>query len=168
MKIKPKSDVLFDEVSMGEVMLRLDPGDLRIRTTRNFSVWEGGGEYNVARGLSKCFGLKTSVITALADNQVGHLINDLILMGGVDTSHIHWAKGDSIGRSVRNGLNFTERGFGVRGAVGVSDRGNTAASQMVSSQFDWEEIFGKQGARWNLCWIVIYNSRTDGSSHVIG
>lgn len=148
MKIRPKNEVEFDEISLGEVMLRLDPGDLRIRTTRSFSVWEGGGEYNVARGLAKCFGLKTSVITGLAENEVGKLISDLILMGGVSTSHIKWMKGDSIGRSVRNGLNFTERGFGVRGALGVSDRGNTASSQLKSSDFDWDQIFGVQGARW--------------------
>ena len=148
MKIRAKNEVEFDEISLGEVMLRLDPGDLRIRTTRNFSVWEGGGEYNVARGLAKCFGLKTSVITGLAENEVGKLINDLILMGGVGTSHIKWMKGDSIGRSVRNGLNFTERGFGVRGALGVSDRGNTASSQLKVSDFDWDQIFGAQGARW--------------------
>ena len=148
MKIRPKNEVKFDALSLGEVMLRLDPGDLRIRTTRNFTVWEGGGEYNVARGLAKCFGLKTSIITGLADNEVGKLINDLILMGGVDTSLIKWIKGDSIGRSVRNGLNFTERGFGVRGALGVSDRGNTASSQLKTSDFDWDHIFGTQGARW--------------------
>jgi 2-dehydro-3-deoxygluconokinase len=147
-KIRPKNEVKFDALSLGEVMLRLDPGDLRIRTTRNFTVWEGGGEYNVARGLAKCFGLKTSIITGLADNEVGKLINDLILMGGVDTSLIKWIKGDSIGRSVRNGLNFTERGFGVRGALGVSDRGNTASSQLKTSDFDWDHIFGTQGARW--------------------
>jgi 2-dehydro-3-deoxygluconokinase len=147
-KIRGKNDVEFDQISLGEVMLRLDPGDMRIRTARNFSVWEGGGEYNVARGLAKCFGLKTSVITGLADNEVGKLINDLILMGGVGTSHIKWIKGDSIGRTVRNALNFTERGFGVRGALGVSDRGNTASSQLKSSDFDWDHIFGAQGARW--------------------
>jgi 2-dehydro-3-deoxygluconokinase len=147
-KIRPRNEVQFDAVSLGEVMLRLDPGDLRIRTTRNFTVWEGGGEYNVARGLAKCFGLKTSIITGLAENEVGKLINDLILMGGVDTSLIKWIKGDSIGRSVRNGLNFTERGFGVRGALGVSDRGNTASSQLKTSDFDWDHIFGTQGARW--------------------
>ncbi len=148
MKIRPKNDVEFDALSLGEVMLRLDPGDMRIRTARSFDVWEGGGEYNVARGLAKCFGLKTSVITGLADNEVGKLISDLILMGGVGTSHIKWIKGDSIGRTVRNALNFTERGFGVRGALGVSDRGNTASSQLKSSDFDWDHIFGAQGARW--------------------
>jgi len=138
----------FDEISLGEVMLRLDPGERRIRTTRSFDVWEGGGEYNVARGLHKCFGLKTAVITAFADNEVGHLLLDLIAQGGVHKDFIKLQKFDGVGRQTRNGLNFTERGYGVRGAVGVSDRGHTAVSQLAPEDFDWDEIFGKRGARW--------------------
>lgn len=129
-------------------MLRLDPGDMRVRTTRTFRVWEGGGEYNVARGLRKCFGLSTAVVTALAENEVGRLIEDFILQGGVDVSHIRWVPFDGVGRNVRNGLNFTERGFGARGALGVSDRGNSAASQMKKGDVDWDTIFGKEGVRW--------------------
>jgi 2-dehydro-3-deoxygluconokinase len=129
-------------------MLRLDPGEGRVRTARQFTVWEGGGEYNVARGLRRCFGLRTGVVTAFADNEVGRLLEDFILQGGVDTSWIQWAPYDGIGRTVRNGLNFTERGFGIRGAVGVPDRGLTAASQMKAGDIDWEELFGKQGVRW--------------------
>ena len=132
---------LWDLVALGEVMLRLDPGDERITTTRSFRVWEGGGEYNVARGLRRCFGLRTAVVTALADNPVGRLIEDLILQGGVDTRFIRWEPYDGVGRSVRNGLNFTERGFGVRGAVGCSDRGHTAASQLKPGDVDWDAIF---------------------------
>lgn len=119
----------FDLISLGEVMLRLDPGDGRISTTRTFQAWEGGGEYNVARGLRRCFGMKTAVVTALADNPVGRLIEDLMLQGGVDLRYLQWAKFDGVGREVRNGLNFTEKGFGIRGAVGCSDRGHTAVSQ---------------------------------------
>jgi len=137
----------YDAVSLGEVMLRLDPGDRRIRTTRTFDAWEGGGEYNVARGLRRAFGLRTAVVTALADNEVGRLVEDFILQGGVDTSHIQWVPYDGIGRSVRNGLNFTERGFGVRGAIGVSDRGNTAVSQMRPGEFDWDGLCAS-GVRW--------------------
>jgi 2-dehydro-3-deoxygluconokinase len=129
-------------------MLRLDPGDGRVRTARNFDVWEGGGEYNVARGLRRCFGLRTGVITAFADNEVGRLIEDFILQGGVDASMIKWEDFDGLGRDVRNGLNFTERGFGIRGAVGVPDRGLTAASKMKPTDFDWEHIFGNEGVRW--------------------
>ncbi len=138
----------WDVVALGEVMLRLDPGDGRIATARTFRAWEGGGEYNVARGLRKCFGLRTSVVTALADNPVGRLIEDLIHQGGVDTSHVSWVPYDGIGRAVRNGLNFTERGFGVRGALGCSDRGWTAASQLRPGQIDWAEIFEREGTRW--------------------
>ena len=146
--IKPKSECRWDQVSLGEIMLRLDPGDGRIATTRCFQVWEGGGEYNVARGLKRCFGLETSVVTALADNPLGRLIQDLIFQGGVDQSHLRWVKYDGVGRTVRNGLNFTERGFGVRAALGCSDRGHSAASQLKPGDIDWEQIFGKEGARW--------------------
>jgi len=129
-------------------MLRLDPGDGRIATTRSFQVWEGGGEYNVARGLKRCFGLDTAVVTALADNPVGQLVQDLIYQGGVDQTFLKWVRFDGVGRDVRNGLNFTERGFGIRAALGCSDRGHTAISQMKPGDIDWEEIFGRHGARW--------------------
>lgn len=134
-------------MALGEVMLRLDPGDGRIHTTRTFQAWEGGGEYNVARGLRRCFGLPTLVVTALADNPVGRLVEDLMLQGGVE-QRVRWVKYDGVGRSVRNGLNFTERGFGVRAALGCSDRGHTAVSQLRPGEIDWDEIFGTPGARW--------------------
>ena len=146
--LRNANDCRYDLVSLGEVMLRLDPGEGRVRTARQFSAWEGGGEYNVARGLRKCFGLTTAVVTAFADNEVGHLIEDFIMQGGVDTRFIQWKPYDGIGRTVRNGLSFTERGFGIRGAVGVPDRGMTAASQIQAGDIPWDEIFGKLGARW--------------------
>ena len=146
--LRPRPDSRWDLVALGEVMLRLDPGDERIHTARQFRAWEGGGEYNVARGLSRCFGAETTIVTAFADNPVGRLIEDLVRQGGVDRSHIRWVPYDGIGRTVRNGLNFTERGFGVRGAIGSSDRANTAASQMTAFDVDWEAIFGREGARW--------------------
>ncbi len=146
--IKPKDRCQWDLVSLGEVMLRLDPGDGRVATTRTFQAWEGGGEYNVARGLRRCFGLDTAVVTAFADNPVGRLIQDLIYQGGVDQRYVRWMKYDGVGRTVRNGLNFTERGFGVRAAVGCSDRGHTAASQLKPGDIDWEKLFGQEGVRW--------------------
>ena len=146
--LRPASECRYDAVSLGEVMLRLDPGEGRIRTARTFNVYEGGGEYNVARGLRRAFGLRTAVVTALADNEVGRLLEDLILTGGVDTSLIRWVPYDGIGRTTRVGLNFTERGFGVRGAVGVSDRGNSAASQLRPDDVDWDYLFGSLGVRW--------------------
>lgn len=148
LNLRPASACRYDAVSLGEVMLRLDPGEGRIRTARQFRAWEGGGEYNVARGLRRAFGLRAAVVTALADNEVGRLVEDLVLQGGVDTSFVRWVPYDGVGREVRNGLNFTERGFGVRGAVGVSDRGHTAASQIAPGDVDWEHLFGELGVRW--------------------
>lgn len=148
LNVKPKESCKYDCISLGEVMLRLDPGEGRIKTARQFRAWEGGGEYNVSRGLRKCFGMNVAVVTAFADNEVGRLIEDFIMQGGVDVSLIKWVPYDGIGRSVRNGLNFTERGYGIRGAVGVSDRANTAASQLKKGDIDWEYIFGKLGSRW--------------------
>jgi 2-dehydro-3-deoxygluconokinase len=151
LKLKEKDQCKWDLVALGEVMLRLDPGDGRIHTAREFKVWEGGGEYNVARGLKRCFGMETAVVTAFADNPIGRLAQDLIYQGGVDQSHVKWVKYDGVGRTVRNGLNFTERGFGVRAALGCSDRGNTAASQLKPGDIDWEKIFKSEGARWFHC-----------------
>ncbi len=148
LEIRPAEECRYDLVALGEIMLRLDPGEGRIRTARSFQVWEGGGEYNVARGLRRCFGLRTAVVTAFADNEVGRLLEDFVLQGGVDASLVRWVPGGGSGRSVRNGLNFTERGFGVRGALGVSDRGNTAASQLRRGDVDWEHLFGTLGVRW--------------------
>ncbi|MBO5791947.1 MAG: sugar kinase [Lentisphaeria bacterium] len=144
---KSAEECRYDIISLGEIMLRLDPGDDRIHTTRTFRAWEGGGEYNVARGLRRCFGLRAGVVTAFADNPVGRLIEDFILQGGVDTSLIRWVPFDGIGKAARNGLNFTERGFGLRGAKGCSDRGHTAVSQLKEGDIDWEYIFGKLGVR---------------------
>ena len=146
--IRGANDCRYDLVALGEVMLRLDPGEERVRTAREFRVWEGGGEYNVARGLRRCFGMRTAIVTALADNDIGRLLEDFMLQGGVDTSLVRWVPYDGIGRTVRNGLNFTERGFGIRGARGVSDRGNTAASQLAAGQVDWDHLFGELGVRW--------------------
>ncbi|HXG65864.1 MAG TPA: sugar kinase [Blastocatellia bacterium] len=148
LQIKAKDECRWDLVALGEVMLRLDPGDGRIATTRTFQVWEGGGEYNVARGLKRCFGLQTAIVTALADNPVGRLVQDLIYQGGVDQSHLRWVAYDGVGRAVRNGLNFTERGFGLRAALGCSDRGHTAVSQLKPGDIDWDEIFAREGAHW--------------------
>jgi len=148
LNLRPAEECRYDILSLGEVMIRLDPGEGRIRTARWFRAWEGGGEYNVARGMRRCFGQRAAVVTALAKNEVGYLVEDFIMQGGVDTSLIQWVPYDGIGRSVRNGVNFTERGFGVRGAVGCSDRGNTATAQLKPGDIDWDHIFGELGVRW--------------------
>ena len=149
--IKAAKDCRFDALALGEVMLRLDPGEGRLRTARSFRAWEGGGEYNVVRGLKKCFGLRSAVATALVDNEVGHLVEDLMMQGGVDLSELKWLPFDGVGRAARVGLNFTERGFGIRAALGISDRGHTAASLMKAGDIDWERLFGREGVRWFHC-----------------
>ncbi len=166
LKVKDSASCKYDIVSLGEIMLRLDPGDTRIRTARQFTAWEGGGEYNVARGLRRCFGMRAAVVTALAKNDIGYLIEDFILQGGVDTSYIKWMEFDGIGRSCRNGLNFTERGFGVRGALGVSDRANTAISQLKPDMIDWERLFGEDGVRW-MHTGGIYAALSENSAEVV-
>ncbi len=148
LNLRPADQCRYDLLSLGEIMLRLDPGEGRVRAARSFRVWEGGGEYNVARGLRRCFGMRTAIVTAFADNDVGRLLEDLILQGGVDTSLVKWLPYDGIGRTVRNGLTFTERGFGVRGAIGIPDRGHSAASQLQPDDVDWDYLFGTLGARW--------------------
>jgi len=148
LKIKSADACKYDILSLGEVMLRLDPGFERIHTTRQFKAWEGGGEYNVARGLRRCFKKRAAVVTAFADNPVGSLMEDLILQGGVSMEYVRWVPYDGIGRNVRNGMNFTEKGFGIRAALGCSDRGHTAASQLKKGDIDWEKFFGKDGVRW--------------------
>jgi 2-dehydro-3-deoxygluconokinase len=166
LSIRPADSCRYDAVALGEVMLRLDPGEGRIRTTRSFQVWEGGGEYNVARGLRRAFGYRTGVVTALADNEIGRLVEDFILTGGVDASLIRWVPYDGVGRGVRNGLNFTERGFGVRGAVGVSDRGHTAASQLRADDVDFDHLFGELGVRW-LHTGGIYAALSESSAQTV-
>ena len=166
LNIKPATQCRYDLVSLGEVMLRLDPGAGRIRTSRQFQAWEGGGEYNVARGLRRCFGLNTAIVSALVDNEIGRLLEDFILQGGVDSSLIRWIEADGIGRKARNGLNFTERGFGIRGAVGNADRGNTACSQMKPGDIDWERLFSEDGVRW-FHTGGIYAALSDSTAEVI-
>lgn len=146
--VKARTECKYDIVSLGEIMIRLDPGEERIHTTRHFRAWEGGGEYNVARGLKRCFGKRAAVVTAIVDNPVGRLLEDLIYQGGVNMEYVKWVPYDGIGRKVRVGLNFTERGFGVRAAVGCSDRANSAASQLKKGDIDWEKIFGRDGSCW--------------------
>lgn len=138
----------YDAVALGEVMLRLDPGEGRIRTASTFTAWEGGGEYNVVRGLSTVFGMETSLLSSIVDNDIGELILSRIRSSGVGTSHIHHAPFDGIGRRARNALNFTERGFGMRGARGVSDRAHSPASQLTPDDFDLARLFEEEGTRW--------------------
>jgi len=145
--IRAAEDCRWDLLALGEVMLRFDPGERRIVGARSFDVWEGGGEYNVARGLRRCFGMRTAVATALVDNPVGRLVEDLMLQGGVNLEHVLWRAFDGVGREARNGVYFLERGFGVRGGLGMMDRGHTAIAQVKPGDFNWDGIFSR-GVRW--------------------
>jgi 2-dehydro-3-deoxygluconokinase len=145
---RPAAECRWDLAALGEVMLRLAPGEARIATARSFRVWEGGGEYNVARGLRRCFGLRTALVTALVDNPVARLVEELILQGGVGVSHVRWVADGGIGRAARNGLTFVERGFRVRGSLGCSDRGRAAVRQLRAGDIDWEQVFVREGVRW--------------------
>lgn len=144
LKIKEEKNCRWDLISLGEVLLRFDSGDERIHTTQNFRVFDGGGEYNVARNLSKTFRRRTAIGTALADNALGRLAENLILQGGVDASEVLWREGGD----ARNGLYFIERGFGLRSPASCFDRANTAVSQLKADDFDWHKIFAESGARW--------------------
>ncbi len=148
LNIKQKTDCLWDFVSLGEVLLRFDPIDERIHNARNFRVFDGGAEYNVARNLGKVFKQNTAIITALADNALGRLAEDFILQGGVDASEILWRTHDGKGENIRNGLYFIERGFGLRPAASCFDRANTAVSRLKAGDVDWRKIFVEKGARW--------------------
>ena len=99
LNIKAKDACKWDLVSLGEVMLRFDPGEKRIWSARVFEVYEGGGEYNVARGLKRCFGLDTAHVTALVDNPVGRLVQDLMYQAGIDQSLLRWVPDDGVGRA---------------------------------------------------------------------
>lgn len=148
MQLRPVDRCRYDIVSLGEVMVRFDPGEERIAQTRSFRVWEGGGEYNVARGLRRVFGKRAAIITALVDNPIGRLAEDLMLQGGVDVSHVVWRAYDGVGQSARNGLYFMERGFGLRNGLAAMDRGHTAVAQLQPGDVDWETLFGRDGVRW--------------------
>lgn len=146
LRTKTASETSWDLVSLGEILIRFDPGELRIRDARQFRVWDGGAEYNVAKNISRVFGLRTAVASSCVDNQIGRMAADLAREGGVDTSLIEWRDADE--SEPRNGLYFIERGFGVRAPSSCFDRSHTAAAALSTSAFDWREIFESKGCRW--------------------
>src|SRR5688500_13821281 len=118
LNIKSAAETRWDCAPLDAVILRFDTRFSRVRNARSFQVGEGGGEYNVARGKRKGRGKRSTVVTALPQNDLGWLVEDLIMQGGVDTSHLIWREFDGLGRNTRVGLNFTEKGFGIRAALG--------------------------------------------------
>jgi len=148
LRVRPKEECKYAAVSLGEVMVRLNPNEGRVKTARTFIASEGGGEYNATRALKRVFGLNTAVVTSLPDCEAGHLCEDLMMQGGVDLSYVVWVPFDGVGRKTRLGLNWTEKGYGVRSAKTEYDRGHTAASQLKRGDIDWDKIFKEDGAQW--------------------
>ncbi len=141
LEIKEKSSCKWDFVSLGELLLRFDPDDSRIADAREFKVWDGGAEYNIAANLRRVFSLNVSLISALNDNEIGRLAIGLARNAGVDTSNI------DLKDTGRNGIYFIERGFGSRAAASAFDRENTAISMSDARSFDWDKIFSNC-VRW--------------------
>ncbi len=146
--LRPAGECRFDVLTLGEVMLRFDPAEGRIRTAREFRVYEGGGEYNVGRALRRVFGHRVALVTAIGDNETGRLLEDLLLQGGTNLDHVVWKPADDLGRRHRNPINFTERGYGVRGPTSVYDRAHSATAAIEPDDVDWHHVFGELGVRW--------------------
>ncbi len=154
LNIKPAAQCKYDAVSLGEVMLRLDPGDVPTARARTMRLWHGGGETNVAEGLSYCFGLRTAVVTALVDDGVGRNIDNQLREAGVDTRNITWFSTKGQGRfstdakgSLHNGINFTWAGKGLLPSVTEYYRAHTPISQIKPGDIDWPTVFAG-GVRW--------------------
>ena len=141
LEIKDKTLCRWDLVSLGEILLRFDPGDRRIHNARTYQVWDGGAEYNVAANLSRVFRKRSAIATALLDNPLGRLAEDFARQSGVDTSLVKWSD------EGRNGLYFIERGHGVRAPASAFDRSDTVISRLTEGEMNWPEIFN-QGTRW--------------------
>ena len=154
LKIKKADECRYDAVAMGEVMMRIDPGDLPTRKARTARIWHGGGETNVAEGLSACFGLRTAVVTALVDDGIGRNIENQMREAGVDTTHIVWFSTSGQGKfatdgkgTLHNGINFTYSGKGALPSVTEYYRAHTPVRELKPGDIDWEKLF-KAGVRW--------------------
>ncbi|MHC4718127.1 MAG: PfkB family carbohydrate kinase, partial [Planctomycetota bacterium] len=154
LKIKSADDCRYDQVSLGEVMMRIDPGDVPTAKATTGRIWHGGGETNVAEGLAYCFGLRTAVVTALVDDGIGRNIENQLRSAGVDTSHIIWFNTRGEGRfstdqkgTLHNGINFTFSGKGVLPSITEYYRAHTAIRQLAPGDVDWKGLFGA-GVRW--------------------
>jgi len=154
LKIKPRESCRYDAASLGEVMMRLDPIDVPTARARELRVWHGGGETNVAEGLSYCFGMRTTIVTALVDDGIGRNIENQLREAGVDTSHIIWFNTKGKGKfstdekgTLHNGVNFTWNGKGVLPSITEYYRAHTPIRELKVGDVDWAAFFG-QGIRW--------------------
>jgi len=154
-QIKSADSCKFDAVSLGEVMLRLDPFDVPTARARTMRVFQGGGETNVACGLAYTFGLRAAVVTALVDDDIGKNIRNQLRESGVDTSKIIWFNTNRDGSrfstdqkgTLMNGINFTFVGKGVIPSDTLYYRAHTPVRELREGDVDWDLLFGKEGVR---------------------
>ncbi len=152
--IKPAEECRYDEVSIGEVMMRIDPMDLPTHRARFARIWHGGGETNVAEGLAACFRMRTAVVTALVDDGIGRNIEYQMREAGVDTTHIIWFANTGKGKyatdakgTLHTGINFTWSGKGVLPSVTEYYRAHTPVRELKPGDIDWDDLFSA-GVRW--------------------
>ena len=154
-EIKSADTCKYDGLSLGEVMLRLDPYDVPTAQAREMRSFQGGGETNVACGLSHTFGLRTGVLTALVDDHIGKNIRNQLRGAGVDTSKIIWFNTSSDSSrfstdkkgTLMNGINFTFIGKGVIPSDTSYYRAHSAVRELREGDFDWDKIFHEEGVR---------------------
>jgi 2-dehydro-3-deoxygluconokinase len=154
-EIKSASECRYDGVSLGEVMLRIDPLDMPTARARHLRLSQGGGETNVACGMAYTFGLRSAVLTALVDDNIGLNIRNQLREAGVDTSKIIWFNTQNDGTahstdqkgSLCNGINFTYNGRGVIPSDTVYYRAHTAIREIKPDDFNWDQLFKADGSR---------------------
>jgi 2-dehydro-3-deoxygluconokinase len=135
----------LDEVSLGALVHRLDPGTIPFRKAAECRIHVSGGEYNVAANLADCFGLRTAIVTAMVDYPIGELIAERVRAVGVRAFYKHFAH-DGV-RGPNMATVYSDRGFGVRAPVVFYNRSNEAAALLQPGDFDWKQIFAG-GVRW--------------------
>ncbi len=155
LNIKSADQCRWDGVALGEVMIRLDPGDVPFERARTCRIWHGGGEVNVAEGMAYCFRLRSTVLTAMVDDGFGRNIECQFKETGVDTSHIIWFSAGGKGKyatdkkgSLMNGINATFRGKGVVPSKTEYYRAHTPVREVGAEDYDFDTLFGKEGVRW--------------------
>ncbi|MBN1377655.1 MAG: sugar kinase [Gammaproteobacteria bacterium] len=145
LEIRSKEDSQLDLVSLGSLVHRLDPGIIPFRKARSVDIHVSGGEYNVASGLSDCFGMRTAIVSAMVNYGIGELVETRIREMGVKPIFKRFEHNGVDGPNIATV--YSDRGMGVRPPVVFYNRANEAGGMLKAGDFDWDEIFG-QGVRW--------------------